>query len=65
MTPNPRKPNGVPVAAPLSCAYPIGTGHCAEPATRQLPVGYASNADPMPLCGLHAQRFLGATIPLP
>jgi hypothetical protein len=57
MTPAARKP------AP-GCGYPIGGGVCGEPASQQLPVGYASNSEPMPLCEGHARRFLGATVKL-
>lgn len=53
-----------PAPAP-ACAFPIGADTCRQPATSQLPVGYASNADPLPLCALHAPRFLGAAVPLP
>lgn len=57
MTPTPRKP-------PPGCGYPIGDGTCGQPATQQLPVGYASNSSAIPLCEGHALRFLGATVKL-
>jgi hypothetical protein len=60
MTPTPRKA----AAPPPTCGYPIGEGTCGQPATRQLPVGYASNSDPILLCEGHALRFLGATVNL-
>lgn len=50
---------------PPACVYPIAERECGEPATAQLPVGYASNSEPMPLCDLHARRFLGAAVALP
>lgn len=59
MTPAPRK------ATPPPCGYPIGETTCGQPATEQLPVGYASNVDPIPLCEVHALRFLGAAQNLP
>lgn len=46
---------------PTPCGYPIAESTCGKPATQQLPVGMASNAQPIPLCDLHAPRFLGAT----
>lgn len=57
MTPTPRKP---PAPATPTCRYPIADSTCGEPASAELPIGYASNSDPLPLCTLHAQRFLGA-----
>jgi hypothetical protein len=59
VTPAPRKP-----APPPSCGYPIGEGTCRKPATQQLPVGYASNSEPLPLCEGHSLRFFGATVNL-
>jgi hypothetical protein len=60
VTPATRKP-----APPTpTCGYPIGNGSCGKPATQQLPIGYASNSDPIPLCDGHSLRFLGATVNL-
>jgi hypothetical protein len=62
VTPAARKPAAPP--AP-TCGYPIHDGTCGQPATQQLPVGYASNSDPIPLCEGHSLRFLGATTAIP
>lgn len=53
-----------PAPPPPTCRYPIADRVCGSPATHELPVGYASNSDPLPLCTLHAQRFLGGATPL-
>lgn len=45
---------------PRTCAYPIRDEVCGQPATHVLPVGAASNSDPLDLCALHAGRYLGA-----
>jgi hypothetical protein len=51
-----------PTPEPPRCAFGA-YGHDA-PATHLLPVGMASNAEPLPLCAQHAPRFLGAAVPL-
>jgi hypothetical protein len=53
-----------PPPPPVPCAFTIGEDTCGQPAVAQLPIGYASNSAPMPLCALHAPRFLGAASPL-
>jgi hypothetical protein len=63
MTPAPR--STARQAEPVACRFPTGTGTCGATATHELPAGAASNADPMPLCDTHAQRFLGAAGRLP
>lgn len=47
---------------PPPCGFTIGDSTCGQPATHELPVGSASNSDPLPLCDLHAPRFLGAAV---
>jgi hypothetical protein len=65
MTPAPRATPTPPQVPPPACRFPTGTGTCGATATHELPAGAASNADPMPLCDTHAQRFLGAAGRLP
>jgi hypothetical protein len=61
MTPAPRAAAPAqPTPAPQTCAFPVGSAVCGDPATHELPAGAASNADPLPLCDTHARRFLGA-----
>ena len=61
MTGKPRKAD----PPPTPCGFPIGAGVCGEAATCELPAGAGTNSEPMPLCPIHAPRFLGAAGPLP